>query len=54
MSSFRDNGIPLGSEKLAAWQNEFGKVSSLAAWQNEIGKVSSMAVRLIKMVKLAT
>ena len=44
----------LGSEKLAAWQNEFGKVSSLAAWQNEIGKVSSMAVRLIKMVKLAT
>ena len=37
-----------GSEKLAAWQNEFGKVSSLAAWQSEIGKVSSMAVRLIK------
>ena len=37
-----------GSEKLAAWQNDFGKVGSLAAWQNEIGNVSSMAVRLIK------
>ena len=53
---FRDGLQPMnkGSEKLAAWQNEFGKVSSLAAWQNEIGKASSMAVRLIKMVKLAT
>ena len=26
---------------MAAWQNEFGKVSSLAAWQDEIRKLAA-------------
>ena len=26
---------------MAAWQNEFGKVSSLAAWQDEISKLAA-------------
>ena len=42
-----------GAEKLAAWQNEFGKVSSMAAWQNEFGKVSSLAAWQCEIRKLA-
>ena len=42
-----------GAEKLAAWQNEFCKVSSMAAWQNEFGKVSSLAAWQDEIRKLA-
>ena len=47
------NVMFLGDEKLAAWQNEFGKVSSMAAWQNEFGKVSSLAAWQDEISKLA-
>ena len=43
----------MGAEKLAAWQNEFCKVSSMAAWQNEFGKVSSLAAWQDEISKLA-
>ena len=47
------SALKAGAEKLVAWQNEFGKVSSMAAWQNEFGKVSSLAAWQDEIRKLA-